>query len=262
MLKKSLFQLSQSELARFSEGYTVPLLSIMHHGSDSGVAAPLDWSKFRPNAFTGADWMRRIEGLVHYDEAIPSLAQCDFKDKSVLILGSSVPWLELFVFFRGARNILTVEYRNVDWSPNFGTCFWESKTWEEFRDTQPNRLYDIFISYSSIEHSGLGRYGDPIDPDGDLKSLAVSMRWLNQDADLLLAVPVGLDCIKFNRHRVYGPKRLARLKAILKGRAPRVIVPSEEFSNIGHSIEAFSLEYAFSQPIGYDAQLLLKFSHE
>ena len=33
--------------------------------------------------------------------------------------------------------------------------------------------FDSVVSFSSIEHSGLGRYGDPLDPDGDLKTMQV-----------------------------------------------------------------------------------------
>ena len=31
--------------------------------------------------------------------------------------------------------------------------------------------FDFAASFSSIEHSGLGRYGDPIDPIGDLREM-------------------------------------------------------------------------------------------
>ncbi|RCN47679.1 hypothetical protein ANCCAN_06243 [Ancylostoma caninum] len=31
--------------------------------------------------------------------------------------------------------------------------------------------FDFAITFSSIEHSGLGRYGDPLDPIGDLREV-------------------------------------------------------------------------------------------
>ena len=34
-----------------------------------------------------------------------------------------------------------------------------------------NTTYDCIFSYSSTEHCGLGRYGDPLDPDGDLTAM-------------------------------------------------------------------------------------------
>ncbi|KAK5964144.1 hypothetical protein GCK32_017207, partial [Trichostrongylus colubriformis] len=33
------------------------------------------------------------------------------------------------------------------------------------------KSFDFAASFSSIEHSGLGRYGDPIDPIGDLREV-------------------------------------------------------------------------------------------
>jgi hypothetical protein len=54
-----------------------------------------------------------------------------------------------------------------------------------------------------IEHVGLGRYGEPIDPDGDLKAIRELTRVLAPGGTLLIAVPVGRSRIEFNAHRVY-----------------------------------------------------------
>lgn len=54
-----------------------------------------------------------------------------------------------------------------------------------------------------IEHIGLGRYGDPIDPEGDLKALKELIRVLKFGGDLLIAVPVGRTRVQFNAHRIY-----------------------------------------------------------
>jgi SAM-dependent methyltransferase len=53
------------------------------------------------------------------------------------------------------------------------------------------------------EHVGLGRYGDPLDPDGDLKSMHELQRVLAPGGTLLFVVPVGRPCIRFNAHRIY-----------------------------------------------------------
>lgn len=55
----------------------------------------------------------------------------------------------------------------------------------------------------TVEHVGLGRYGDPLDPDGDLKAMKELARVLAVDGNLLLVVPVGQPKIYFNAHRVY-----------------------------------------------------------
>lgn len=55
-----------------------------------------------------------------------------------------------------------------------------------------------------VEHVGLGRYGDPLDPDGDLKAIVELKRVLAPGGLLMLVVPVGsLAKIMFNAHRVY-----------------------------------------------------------
>jgi SAM-dependent methyltransferase len=54
-----------------------------------------------------------------------------------------------------------------------------------------------------IEHLGLGRYGDPLDPRGDRRALAELRRVLAPGGDLLVAMPVGPPRVRFNAHRVY-----------------------------------------------------------
>jgi SAM-dependent methyltransferase len=55
----------------------------------------------------------------------------------------------------------------------------------------------------TVEHVGLGRYGDPLDPSGDLKAIAELKRVLQPGGDLLFVTPVGKPKIAFNAHRVY-----------------------------------------------------------
>jgi SAM-dependent methyltransferase len=54
-----------------------------------------------------------------------------------------------------------------------------------------------------VEHVGLGRYGDPLDPDGDVKAMRELARVLRERGRLLFAVPVGRPRVDFNAHRVY-----------------------------------------------------------
>jgi hypothetical protein len=67
-----------------------------------------------------------------------------------------------------------------------------------------------------IEHIGLGRYGDPLDPDGDLKAIAELVRVLAPGGNLLIATPVGRPRVAFNAHRVYDHEAFARYFAPLK----------------------------------------------
>lgn len=55
----------------------------------------------------------------------------------------------------------------------------------------------------TVEHVGLGRYGDPIDPDGDLKAASELQRVVAHHGSLLFVVPIGKAQIQFNAHRIY-----------------------------------------------------------
>ena len=67
-----------------------------------------------------------------------------------------------------------------------------------------------------IEHIGLGRYGDPLDPDGDLKAIGELLRVLAPGGNLLVATPVGRPRVAFNAHRVYDHEAFARYFAPLE----------------------------------------------
>lgn len=54
-----------------------------------------------------------------------------------------------------------------------------------------------------VEHIGLGRYGDPLDVDGDLKAMEELKRVVAIGGILLFVVPVGKARIMFNAHRIY-----------------------------------------------------------
>ena len=54
-----------------------------------------------------------------------------------------------------------------------------------------------------VEHIGLGRYGDKLDYDGDLKAITELKRVLAPGGTLLFVVPIGKPKIMFNAHRIY-----------------------------------------------------------
>jgi SAM-dependent methyltransferase len=60
-----------------------------------------------------------------------------------------------------------------------------------------------------VEHIGLGRYGDELDPDGDLKAIRELKRVLKQNGSLLFVVPIGKPRIRFNAHRIYSYEQIS-----------------------------------------------------
>ncbi len=57
----------------------------------------------------------------------------------------------------------------------------------------------------TIEHIGLGRYGDEIDPDGMVKAFKELMRVIKPGGDLILSLPVGDARVEFNGQRISNP---------------------------------------------------------
>jgi hypothetical protein len=73
-------------------------------------------------------------------------------------------------------------------------------------------LTDLFFETGSvqsiscmhtIEHVGLGRYGGPLDPNGDLKAIGELKRVTAQNGHLFFVTPVGKPRMQFNAHRIY-----------------------------------------------------------
>lgn len=67
-----------------------------------------------------------------------------------------------------------------------------------------------------VEHIGLGRYGDPLDPDGDTKAMTELERVLAPGGSLLFVVPVGRPRVVFNAHRIYSHSQITTQFAGLK----------------------------------------------
>ncbi|MCL5666529.1 MAG: DUF268 domain-containing protein [Patescibacteria group bacterium] len=76
------------------------------------------------------------------------------------------------------------------------------------------------------EHVGLGRYGDPLDPQGSEKACQELKRVLSAGGALYFAVPVGRQAIYFNAHRVFDPHAVLNYFSGLK---------LEEFSAVNDS---------------------------
>lgn len=66
----------------------------------------------------------------------------------------------------------------------------------------PDRSIASLSSLHVIEHIGLGRYGDPIDPQGTAKACRELQRVLAAGGRLYLSTPVGRARVQFNGQRV------------------------------------------------------------
>ncbi len=67
----------------------------------------------------------------------------------------------------------------------------------------PDGSIDSLSCMHTVEHVGLGRYGDAIDPEGDVVAAKELERVVAKGGSLLFVVPIGKPKIQFNAHRIY-----------------------------------------------------------
>ncbi len=84
----------------------------------------------------------------------------------------------------------------------------------EFADLKKLQFSDNSVESIScmhtIEHIGLGRYGDELDVEGDLKAINELKRVLSKNGSLLFVTPVGKPKIEFNAHRIYSYEQILK----------------------------------------------------
>eukprot|EP00054_Salpingoeca_dolichothecata_P004530 m.30970 g.30970 ORF g.30970 m.30970 type:complete len:190 (+) comp14666_c0_seq1:321-890(+) len=129
------------------------------------------------------------------------------KDKTFIVFGSTSPTYESWLVSAGAAHVTTLEYNQLTYEhPKMSTL-----RPSEF--SLSDTLFDSALSISSFDHDGLGRYGDPIRPDADLRAMRLAMCVIKPGGLLYLTIPIGPDVVVYNLHRRYGPIRLPLMLA-------------------------------------------------
>ena len=194
--------LSEEQIKEFTLDSKIPIREWYFNESDVKVS-----HLYQQNVIMHLKEMAKYRQTNYYGQTDNWLYQAltDFPihNKDVLIIGSLMPWYESIALEFGCKTCTVVEYRKQDnVVPNVNYI-------------QPHELnnskFDVIFSISSYEHDGLGRYGDPINPNADLEAMKNIRNHLKSDGVLYLAVPVGQDEIVWNAHRVYGKIRLPML---------------------------------------------------
>jgi len=106
---------------------------------------------------------------------------------------------------------------------------------------------DSVKSISSLhvaEHIGLGRYGDPLDPDGTKKAALELQRVLAPGGNLFFSLPIGKPRLMFNAHRIHSTTQILDYFSDLK------LVELSGIDDEGNFIENIKPEYLDSCDYG------------
>jgi len=134
-----------------------------------------------------------------------ALEKYPIEGASCVVMGSQSAFYESVCLYFGAKCVTTIEYNKIIFlHPQMKTM-----TPAEY-DKNPTE-FDSGFSISSFEHDGLGRYGDPLNPEGDLRAMKKMKRIIRKRGIFFLSVPVGKDLLVWNAHRIYGRIRLPLL---------------------------------------------------
>ena len=96
----------------------------------------------------GKDVVKRIKYLLE--------KYVDVQNKHVLVIGSALPWVETILLYLNASRITTLEYDPYPSThPKVTTITPSDFAKLVLSNNAP--LFDAMVSFSSLEHSGLGR---------------------------------------------------------------------------------------------------------
>jgi SAM-dependent methyltransferase len=164
----------------------------------------------KQEAYSIDEYRERIRnrGVNYYGDTdkwlYEALVLCPIKGLEIAIMGSTQPWYECVALEFGGKPT-TIEYN----LPGYNHPEMKEVSVQEYWKTPIQ--FDVALSISSFEHDGLGRYGDPLNPDGDLRAMAEMKKIVKKDGILFLAVPIGKDKVVWNAHRIYGRVRFPML---------------------------------------------------
>jgi len=138
------------------------------------------------------------------------------KNKHVAVIGTTIPWAEAILLNLGASKVTTIEYNKIKIKHPKVRVTTPYKFAAKFLN-RTSDTFDAAFSFSSIEHSGLGRYGDPLMPYGDMEAMAQIWCATKPGGYLFLGLPMTpgrKECaLWFNACRRYGYIRMQHLTA-------------------------------------------------
>jgi hypothetical protein len=124
------------------------------------------------------------------------------------------------VYFAGVASAITDKFTYYDIRPiDMPLPRLECKAGNLTKIDLPDNSQMSVSCMHVLEHVGLGRYGDSIDPRGDLKAAAELSRIVHPDGQLLIVEPVNqIPRLSFNAHRIYSYNQILDMFSLFRVR--------------------------------------------
>ena len=171
----SLYQMkNKNERFRINRQYLYPILTERY--ADAGEIRSYFWQDL-----WAAKLIEREKPLIHHD------------------IGSRIDgFVAHLASFR--ENIVLIDIRPFDMIiPGVDFIQADATSLEGINDESIESLSAL----CSLEHFGLGRYGDPIDPEGYIKAMKSIVRVIKRGGHAYISVPIGKEHVEFNAHRIF-----------------------------------------------------------
>jgi hypothetical protein len=189
------------------DGFTMnKRIPVLKFYLDDRVSAPVcNTSSTYKNVFT----QLKERTFEYYGKEVLSFYDA-FEDynlsgKTALIFGLAGCNCDAMAVWQNAKHVYVVDY-------NKPICEHDKITVLDMDELKATDLkVDYAFSFSSFEHDGLGRYGDPISHDADFRAMQRAKNVVKPGGIMFLGVPIGRDCLVWNAHRIYGKLRLPLL---------------------------------------------------
>lgn len=183
-----------------------------------GNAMTAVWTESMINALKAQAEARQLKGTytqTDTNQLIEGMEQSGaVRGGRVLVVGSEQPWVEAAALAVGATRVDTLEFGKIE-SQHTQVFTFTPSEFRAYTEKNGGELYDAIISFSSVEHTGLGRYGDALNPWGDIMAVAQMWCMAKPGGALVIGVPYcdkdECDQIAFNAHREYGKTRYSYL---------------------------------------------------
>lgn len=140
----------------------------------------------------------------HQDLLVASLIHKDNPQRHIDI-GSRIDGFVAHV--ASFRRIEVLDVRDLGDTGHDNISFIQANLMEEANANEA--VTDSISCLHALEHFGLGRYGDPLDPQGHIKGFKNIVRMLQSGGTLYISFPIGQSNeVHFNAHRVFDPEEI------------------------------------------------------